>query len=242
MARQARKKSTTGFYHTIARGVGDQTLFACDEDYRHFLDTFKLCQDAGNPEIHAYCLMPNHVHLLLMDLTDDLDLFMKKLTSRYALYYNHKYARRGPLFRDRFLSEPIDEDEYFTVVLRHILQNPQTEGLGPWEDYPWSSYRELIAGPERIQTDFSESFFDGQESLLRYLRTPVTEPCMEIAAIRPDDDQARKILQKYLRGKKLQDMPKKERDTILRRLKENGLSIRQIERLTGVNRGVVQIA
>ena len=78
-----------------------------------FLDTLKRYCDEHKIEIHAYCLMENHVHLLIRDAHNELDVFMKKLQGSYAFYFNHKYERVGTLFQDRFKSQPVADDAYF---------------------------------------------------------------------------------------------------------------------------------
>ena len=96
MPRQARKLSASGLYHVVVRGVSHQILFEEREDYVHYLDTLSRLKASEPFEILAYCLMDNHVHLLLQK-ADSLDRLMKRLTCSYAYYYNEKYERSGHL-------------------------------------------------------------------------------------------------------------------------------------------------
>lgn len=242
MARNARKKSRSGYYHVIIRGIGKQILFECAEDHRYFLAMMKRYLTEHAVRIHAYCMMENHVHLLLYDPQDELDVFMKKLEGSYAFYYNHRYERSGTLFQDRFKSEPIEDDAYYVVVLRYILQNPVKAGIDTVESYPWSSYRELTGGAETIQADFAIGLFGGKEELVSYVRRPNEDVCLEPSPVPISDTRAKLILRECLRtesGTQLQAMDREARDSALRTLKEKGLSVRQIERLTGINRGVI---
>ena len=252
MPRHARKKSGSGFYHVIIRGIGKQILFEDRQDYLHFKETLKRFIESCSVEIHAYCMMENHVHLLLRDINGEMDVFMKRLEGSYAYYYNHKYERAGILFQNRFMSEPIDNDAYFAVVLRYILQNPVKAGTGTVTGYPWSSYGEMAnkseAGkPEAGRSDwlttaFAENFFGDRKALLDYVCEPGSEACMEPAKPPVNDRRARQIICETLSiasGTQLQQYDRADRDRALRILKENGLSVRQIERLTGINRGIV---
>ena len=90
MPRKARKLSSIGYYHIVIKGNGSQILFEDAADYRHFLNTLEKYLREEPFEILAYCLMDNHVHLL-MHAEDDLDRIMKRITCSYAYYYNKKY-------------------------------------------------------------------------------------------------------------------------------------------------------
>ena len=240
MARNARIKSESGFYHVMIRGIGRQILFEDDDDYNRFLETLKRYLDEHAIEIHAYCLMDNHVHLLIRDLQNELDLFMKKLEGSYAYYFNHKYERVGPLFQDRFRSEVIEDDAYYAIVLRYILQNPQAAHISAADTYRWSSY--AVNGGGIIQTDYSVAFFGGKEQLLAYILEPNEDSCLEPFPVPISDNHAKEIIRNQLHiesGTQLQSYDKAARDDALHTLKECGLSVRQIERLTGINRGIV---
>jgi REP element-mobilizing transposase RayT len=81
-----------------------------------------------NCQICAYCLMKNHVHLLIRIGQEDLQHFMRKVGAKYVYWYNWKYDRVGGLFQDRYKSEPVEDDGYFLTVLRYIHQNPVKAG------------------------------------------------------------------------------------------------------------------
>lgn len=242
MSRNARIKSESGFYHVMIRGIGRQLLFEDDNDYDRFLETMKRYLNEHAIEIHAYCLMENHVHLLMRDLQNELDLFMKRLEGSYAYYFNHKYERVGTLFQDRFRSEVIESDAYFADVLRYILQNPQNAHICATDAYRWSSYAETVNGGGIVQTDYAVEFFGGKEKLLAYVLEPGKDNCLDLNPVPVSDNHAREIIRKQLHienGIQLQSYGKKERDDALRVLKKHGMSVRQIERLTGINRGIV---
>ena len=141
MPRTARKISSTGYMHVIAKGNSGQILFECPEDYRRYLlQLQKECLETG-VRICAFCLMDNHVHLLTYSSGDSLMHMMRKLGVSYAEYFNHKYDRSGHLFNNRYKSEPIEDERYLVTVFRYILLNPQKAGIRKASDYTWSSYK-----------------------------------------------------------------------------------------------------
>ena len=93
----------------------------------------------------AWCLMGNHVHLLIQENDEPIGDTMKRIASSYVYYYNHKYDRIGHLFQERFKSQPVESWGYFLTLLRYIHQNPLKPHLvSDLKDYPWSSWREYL--------------------------------------------------------------------------------------------------
>ena len=133
MSRQSRKESGTGIYHVMMRGINHQKIFNDEEDYFQFITTLDRMRfrydDEGSPcgsncVFYAYCLMSNHLHLLIRERGESVGETIKRIASSYVFYYNRKYGRDGHLFRDRFKSEPVNDMGYFTTLLRYIHQNP----------------------------------------------------------------------------------------------------------------------
>ena len=143
MPRQARRKSESGIYHIILRGINQQQIFEDEEDSRRFLETLSKYKEQCGYEIYAYCLMGNHVHILLKEGKENLTLVLKRIAGSYVYWYNWKYHRSGHLFQDRFKSEPVEDDAYFLTVIRYIHQNPVKAGICRNVDgYKFSSYNE----------------------------------------------------------------------------------------------------
>ena len=245
MARRLRCKSTTGYFHLIMRGNNKQILFEAPDDYRFFLSRMgKYCRES-EIRISAYCLMENHVHLLVKDLQDAVPAMMQKLTLSYSFYYNQKYGRTGHLFQGRFLSEPVNNDLYLLTVFRYILNNPQKAGICPAPDYRWSSYRGYFRPSASLDLDFIREQYPTAEAYREYINAENEDECLEYTQILHDDAWARDILRYCLNassGTELQAWEKEKRNSALHFLKEKGLSLRQIERLTGISRGIVQRA
>ena len=113
MPRAARKKSNSGIYHIMLRGINRQQIFEDDEDNQRFIETLSKYKEECGYSIYAYCLMGNHLHILLKENQQDLTLIFKKIAGSYVYWYNWKYQRSGHLFQDRFKSEPVEDDNYF---------------------------------------------------------------------------------------------------------------------------------
>ena len=120
MPRTARKISKTGFYHVIIRGVNKEMIFIDDEDRKMFLRLLKFYKTDMNCKIHAYCLMSNHVHLLIEDKKLKIGELMKNITCVYAGEFNKKYNRVGHLFQDRFNSQNVEKQDYLFRVIRYM--------------------------------------------------------------------------------------------------------------------------
>ena len=117
MPRKARVKSKTGIYHMILRGVNRQVIFESKEDGEKFLDTLKECKKKSGYELYGYCLMNNHIHLLIKENQEDLGTIMKRIGASYVYWYNWKYERVGHLFQDRYKSEVVEDEKYLLNVL-----------------------------------------------------------------------------------------------------------------------------
>jgi putative transposase len=126
----------------IQRGNDRQPIFREEEDYERFLGWLKESAKFYRVAIHAYVLMPNHVHLLVTPADNDgLAQMMQKVGRFYVPWFNRKYGRTGGLFQGRFLTSLVDADGYFLACSRYIELNPVRAQLaGAPLDYPWSSY------------------------------------------------------------------------------------------------------
>ncbi|MBR6219988.1 MAG: transposase [Clostridia bacterium] len=246
MPRTARQKSENRYYHVILRGIGRQILFEDVQDNERFLSTVLRYRQELGFGLVAWCMMDNHVHLLIHDVPDQLDLIMKKIAGSYAIYYNRKYDRFGHLFQDRYMSEAVDSDEYLLTVVRYIHRNPEKAGIAKAEDYRWSSYGDYLSPGEDIDNALALELIGGPKRFADWMRQEREENCLDIRDKQwIHDDEARKLIcdtYKLTSGTQLQELNKKERDAALRWLKARGLTVRQLERLTGINRGVIQMA
>ena len=243
MSRQPR---ITGEYlHIIVRGIGKQILFEDQSDNEQYLYYLKKYAEQESISILAYCLMDNHVHILVRDTQRAISVFMKKIGVSYAQYYNRKYERTGHLFQDRYKSENITDDAYLLSAFRYILNNPEKAGICEAAEYRWSSYHEY--GEKNGLTDVGMLYdmIGSRKNLLQFLVQKDEIEHIEADAPKKDDNWALKTLQDALNitsGTQIQQYERTQRDEALALLKSKGLTVRQLERLTGINRGVIQKA
>ncbi|WP_280617153.1 transposase [Heyndrickxia oleronia] len=129
LPRGARVKSRSGIYHIMLRGVNKQEIFHDDEDCITFLDMINRYKEKAELTVYAWCLMNNHVHLLLKEGNEDISITMKRIGVSFVSYYNRKYETTGHLFQDRFRSENVESMRYLLTVIRYIHQNPVKAGM-----------------------------------------------------------------------------------------------------------------
>lgn len=248
MARTARKEASSSIYHVMARGVGRQIIFEDDIDRRFYLTVLREELAAHEGVLLAWCLMDNHVHLLVQIALDELSEAMRALGSAYALFFNRRHDRVGHLFQDRFKSEPVEDERYLLTVVRYIHQNPVRAGMSPTCDYRWSSYPAYLgARDESGQTscDLVLALFGSTDELVRFHKEiDDSDKCVDVEdAGRPRSDEAAREIAVQALGKirpeEVSSLPRPRRNEAIRTLRATRLSLRQIERLTGVSRAVV---
>ena len=246
MPRRARKQSETGIYHVMLRGIDRQLIFEDSEDYIRFLDIVEECREVCNFQLYAYCLMGNHVHLLMKVQDEGLETIFKRIGGRYVYYYNVKYQRVGHLFQDRFKSEPVDNNEYFLTVLRYIHQNPVKAKLcSKVEEYPFSSFAEYLHESTFVDTEFALGIIDRSE-FVRFNNAPNSDTCLEL--VTPSrhavtDAQAQVIIGKISHCKtvtEFQSLEENKKERFIKKIYEKGVSVRQLSRLTGTTKGIVE--
>ncbi len=129
-----------GFHHVINRGVNRQDIFLCDDDKGEFLRILEVARDAYHLTIHSFCILDNNYHLLSETCQSNLSLAIRYVNSQYAIYFNKKMDRVGPLWQGRFKSWYVLGDEYLYLLIRYIEMNPVKAGLvKEIAEYPFSS-------------------------------------------------------------------------------------------------------
>lgn len=242
-------RSSTGIYHIMARGIEGQDIFRDGKDSEKFLEVLKECKEISGFKLYAYCLMGNHIHLLLKVEGEDTELIFKRLGVRYVYWYNTKYRRGGHLFQDRYKSEPVEDDRYFLAVLRYIHLNPVKAGLvsGPGE-YKYSSYNDYIGAEMNMLTDTEFAF--GILNLQQYIEfhkktNNDNDNCLEISeqSFRVTDEEAIeeiKTVSGCTSASEFRLMSPGKRDKCITELRAKGLSVRQICRLAGISKSNVE--
>jgi REP element-mobilizing transposase RayT len=134
-------------YHIIVRGNRREAVFLGHRDYETYLQRLAVYRARYAVTLHAYCLMPNHVHLVLRTAEAPLDRFMQSLQQSYTQRFNRRYALVGHVFQGRYKALRCETDEYLVTLVRYVHQNPVRAGLVVRaEDYPYSGHRTYLTG------------------------------------------------------------------------------------------------
>lgn len=172
------------YYHVYNRGVNRRVIFKDDEDYRYFISLFarhlglREAKDAkGRPyphyrpdiELLAFCLMPNHFHLLLYQRDDDsvLTNLMRSICTSYTIYFNKKYHRRGPLFENVYRAVLVRSDEYLQHISRYIHLNHAR--YKTWPNSSYLSYAGKEGVPDWLAIQPVLDLFDSRQQYLSFV-------------------------------------------------------------------------
>ncbi|MHB8142761.1 MAG: transposase [Thermoleophilia bacterium] len=128
MPRKPRIDAPGLFYHVIARGIERREIFCDERDRQKFLERLGTLSTETETPVYAYALVPNHVHLLLRRGPGSISLFMQRLLTFYAIYFNKKYNRAGHLFQNRFKDFVCRDETYLLQLVRYINLNPLRAG------------------------------------------------------------------------------------------------------------------
>lgn len=250
MPRTAREKSESGIYHIILRGINKQVIFEEDEDREKFIAVMSKYKHISNFELYGYCLMDNHVHLLIKESAEPVAVIIKRISSSFVYWYNRKYERCGHLFQERFRSEAVDNETYFLTVLRYIHQNPIKAWLSQKaEEYKWSSASDYLRISTLVNTSFALGLFSEDRSRAvilfdKHMKEMTDEQCMENDdnhKVKTDQD-VRLIFAGYgitdITGFKR--LEANRRNEIIRTIKKTGgITARQLSRVTGISKSLI---
>lgn len=257
MPRLARKKSKTGIYHVMVRGTAQQNIFHDDEDLMKYLQMLDRVKKDCGFKLYAYCMMENHVHLLIHEVQDELSIVMKRIGIGYAWWYNWKYQRTGHVFQDRYKSECVEDDAYLLTVTRYIHQNPVEAGIFVKPDqHRWNSCRVYYGESEYpngltdcsfILDIFSKQNEESKQGFKKFMEMESSDKCLEdCVKVRLSDEDLKKEIETIINGKDvfaLRQMGNQERDMILGKMKGiNGTTLRQLARVTGLSASLVSRA
>ena len=249
MPRTARLLSESGIYHVMLRGINREKVFRDEEDFRAFLGVLDKYKSISHYELFSYCLMGNHVHLLIRPNEEQLDRVFRRIGASFVYWYNLKYDRIGHLFQDRFRSEPVETDAYFLGALRYILQNPVKAGLcASPEEYPYSSAKEYMLGQSGISdTRFATELMD-REALIAFIHEKNQDEFLDYYENRRagvTDSTASARINERLGNRMLSDRSAATRMNLyaaIRELVDSGISIRQLSRLSGISKSTIEKA
>ena len=161
MPRKSRNSIKTTYYHIMTQGINKSYIFERTEDIKYYIKCMFKLKDDYSLKIVAYCIMNNHAHLLIKtELIKELSKYMQRLNIKYSHYFNKKYNRVGYVFRDRYKSEGIYDEEHLYNCIRYIYDNPVKAGICKHaSEYPYSNYKIIN---RKINEQYS--FIDDEEA------------------------------------------------------------------------------
>ena len=246
-------RTVTGFYHVCARGTGKQLIFETDDDRWEFLELMRDCCREAGVTIVAWCLMGDHVDLVLLDYEDEMSSAMQRLLLTYARRFNKRTGHAGCLFRERFERRSLDTDWQVMEAIRSVHANPQEAGISLIERYPWSSFAEHLRAYDSDAADAMRGFsdpscvlelFGSAKVFIAYsLSTPDgCEP--EMPDLEETEWERRAFADKMTRRlgvplNELKTVAPTRRDGIIFALHDGGYTVREIERYTGISKSTV---
>ncbi len=239
MPRSKRKISSTGIYHIILRGNQQHILFADEDDFLKFEELLQKGRENSAYLLFVYCLMDNHVHLLLQESKVSISSSLHSISSAYASYFNYRYQMSGHVFQDRFHSYPVEDRQYFLTCVRYICNNPVKAGLvdNPL-DYYWLGCSGVTRETTRFPLDqFPDSLSLNGAELKHFALSP---PAIQgnPGKARLSDSEVSKIIastSKLASPLELSNLNEKDKVPVVKSAIAEGASIRQIARVTGIS-------
>ena len=247
MPRQARKISQTKTYHIMLRGINQQQIFEDKNDYESFMKILADYKEISGYKVIAYCLMGNHIHLLMRFEKEDIGQSMKRICTKFVYWYNLKYNRVGHLFQDRYKSEPVEDESYLLTAVTYIHQNPLKAGITKTLHYEFSSY--AVYAVENYNGFVDRDILFGyitREKFEELQKSSVTAKFLDIEdkpLKRLTDESAMDLLSNKFKCNSVSDFQRLQvlvRDKAVCCLYKSGGSIRQISRLTGISVSVIR--
>lgn len=243
-------RTVTGFYRVCARGTGKQQIFETDGDRWEFLELMRECCRDARVTIVAWCLMGDHVDLVLLDYEDEMSAAMQRLLLTYARRFNKRIGRVGCLFQDRFERHSLDTDWQVMEAVRSVHANPQEAGIALIERYPWSSFAEYLRAYDNDMTrGFPDpscvlELFGSAKAFIAYsLSTPDSgEPAL--CDMKETEWERHAFAEKLAKGlgvplHGVKAAPPVQRNIVILGLHDAGFTVRQIERYTGIGKSTV---
>ncbi|NLK21893.1 MAG: transposase [Epulopiscium sp.] len=253
MPREARKESSTGYYHIIMRGNNRSWIFSSEVYKTEFLNMLKEQEEDHLIETVAWCIMDNHVHIVLKSRIKEMSLAIKKINIKFAMKYNQKGKNTGHVFQDRFKSEPIETEKYLLQVVRYVHNNPvKAKIVKEVGDYKWSSYKnylneESVNKSRQMKLILSYFNYDIKELAKFHLKSDGDEYLEIIEDLEQYRlENAQYIISKYCNEKGIIDLRQIKannmymKELIIRLIKGSKLSLRKVANLLEISYNVVQ--
>lgn len=251
MPRKPRIISSTGIYHITLRSINQHIIFEEDTDYQKFLFYLSDCKTKYDIDIYAYCLMDNHIHLLIHSSYENLSSFFQSLGTLFVHWYNNKYSRSGHLFQDRFFSVAVENKTQYLSTLTYIHNNPVKASVCRFpSEYRWSSFNAFYGQKNPlVNTSYSYDIAGSKDLLIKYFSCDdatddsiLTDPHQEAKHF-ITDEMALVIFKAVTQLSSTSDtcnLTKSQRNAFIRELHQHGLNHKQISRIMDISVSTVK--
>lgn len=197
MPRKPRVQQPGMIHHVIVRGNNKESIFRQDADKIRYLQLIIRYRERDLFKLLAYCIMDNHIHLLIKQGAVSLSKSMQGIQQSFTQYYNRKYNSIGHVFHQRFKSFPVDDEAYLLALIAYIHNNPKVAGIvNDLNKYKWSSHTEIIKPSKKNVADVKYMF----DLIDRNVSEAVPEYLWLLG-----ETSDEKVKEYYLRGKKLEE-------------------------------------
>lgn len=222
MPRKARKDLETGFFHVMVQGIKKENIFYNNKYKEKYIYLMKFFKEKQKIDIISFCVMENHVHIIIYtEDINELTIFMRKLNTTYAINYNKEEKRVGYVFRNRFESKEIYNQDYLTKCIKYVHMNPVKAGIVRLEkDYKYSSYNDYINKKGIITEEIIQKIFNSKYNYLK-----------DFLKIEYDEKLFKELEKEEITEEKLQeeiDKFIKKEEIILRELQEDKRLIKKL--------------
>ena len=196
MPRKSRNLIGSAFIHNMVQGINKEYIFQREEEKYKYIELMKKYSEKYQVSIIAYCIMDNHAHILTFsENIQNISLFMKETNTEYAIYYNKTKNRVGYVFRNRFSSKSIYNQEYLLKCIKYIHMNPVKAGISKKEEnYKFSSYKNYINKNGNVNDKLLEIVFNNEKDYLKIMNSINYEPLH----LEKEDINLEKVLKKFL--------------------------------------------
>lgn len=231
MPRIKRENLNSNIFHIMSQGINKEYIFEKDQDKRKYMKILSENYNKFNVEIIAYCIMGNHVHLLIKsDKIENMSDFMHQINMQYAVYYNKNRNHVGYVFRSRYKSEGINTEKYLINCIHYIHNNPiKAHTCNEKSEYLYSSYNSNIKENQIIDKKWKELYYNREDENISFIATEE-----EI------EQDIKETIEHFLYSNKAQIEEVKEKEEmltkILKILIDKKISMRKIEKIFNIDK------
>ena len=229
------------------RGNGKQLLFETGKDRAAFMEAARSSFMHSGISLIAWCLMGNHVHLIIDDPHGRMSEAIHRISSSYASYFNCTFGHTGHVFEGRFGSVAIRDEGQLLAAVRYVHETAQGHGNLPYR-YPWSSYSEYASGASTYtDIDGVLGMLGGTQGFIAFSERGDMEAYRPAFRRYADADERERLAHDILREIRMRrrerkELPKVTRDQVLKALCDGGMSVKHVQRLTGIGEWAIRKA